>query len=56
MACHFLLPTNFVGGASSLPKLKLDSSISKSQITAFLGFEFHYRLDIIFDLEMVLTD
>jgi len=43
----------YVSGASSLPQLKLDSSIRKSQITAFLGFEFHYRLDIIFDLESI---
>jgi hypothetical protein len=36
-----------------LPQLKLDSSISKSQVTVFLGFKFHYRLDIIFDLKSV---
>jgi hypothetical protein len=38
------------------PQLRLDSSTSKSRITAFLGFEFHYRLDIIFDLELAQDD
>jgi hypothetical protein len=44
----------FVSVAFSLPLLRLDSSTSKSQFTAFLRFEFHYRLNIILDLEMVL--
>jgi len=36
-----------------LAPLLRDSSTNDFQFTAFLEIEFHYRLDIIFNLEMV---
>jgi hypothetical protein len=48
------MPARRMPGSFLLAPMKRDSSTNEFQFTALLKFEFHCRLDIIFDLEVVL--